>query len=90
MISKKLIHQVVTFLNNYLGVKNVIYAYTYYGKDYISVSFNIWSIKGETLCKCIAHYDRYISTENDFNSFKEKVIKNFNNDLATAKEQSDF
>lgn len=90
MISKKLIHQVVTFLNNYLGIRNVVCGYTYYGKDYIQVSFNLWSVKNDMIEKSIAQYGQYITNEDNFNVFKERVIKNFDKDLATAKEQSDF
>lgn len=90
MISKKLIHQVVTFLNNYLGIRNVVWGCTYFGKDYISVSFKLWSIKRDMIDEVVAQYGQYIYNENDFNVFKERVIKNFDKDLITAKQQSDF
>lgn len=90
MISKKLIHQVVTFLNNYLNIRNVTCGYTYYGKDYISISFSVWSIKRDTIEKTVANYGQFVSNENDFNTFKQRVIKNFDKDLMAAREQSDF
>lgn len=87
MITKKLIHQIVAFLNNYLN-DYVLCGYTYYCKKYIEVKFSIWTIKNNLIDKSVVNYGQFIENEKDFNSFKEKVIKNFNNDLAIAKEQS--
>lgn len=88
MITKKLIHQLVTFLNNYLGIRNVVCGYTYYGKDYIRVHFAIWSIKNDCIQNQIANYDRFINNENDFNIFKEEVTNNIDKDLNIALSKS--
>lgn len=88
MISKKLIHQVVAFLNNYLGNANIITGYTYYGSYYIRVYFAIWSTKNDHIQNQLKNYDRYIENENDFNKFKEEITNNINKDLDIARQKS--
>ena len=73
-IKKKLIKDVVTFLNNFICHDNVTTSYTAYGTRFISVDISVWRLKGGYIDEYITGVHRSISTENDFDVFKQEVL----------------
>lgn len=85
MITKQLMHDIITFCNNYIDNKNIILSITKYS-TYLSVSFNVWTISDNTLQKCIGSVLSYIHNIDDFKKFKEKVLKELPKLLEQLKE----
>jgi len=74
MITKKLIHDIITFCNNYIDNKNIIFSITKYSK-FIDVGINVWTINDDSFIdKNIGTINSYINDTNDFKKFKEKVL----------------
>lgn len=74
MITKKLMHDIITFCNNYIDNKNIIFSITKYSK-FIDTRINVWTINNIGLIdKNIGTVDSYINDINDFKKFKEKVL----------------
>lgn len=67
-------HDIITFCNNYIDNKNIIFSITKYSK-FIDTRINVWTINNIGLIdKNIGTVDSYINDINDFKKFKEKVL----------------
>lgn len=73
MTIKQLMHNIITFCNNYIDNKNVIFSITKY-PTYIDVRFSVWTIKEGYINTHIGTINKTVNNENDFNNFKNKVI----------------
>ncbi len=74
MITKQLMHDIITFCNSYIDNKNIIISITKYSK-FIDVGINVWTINDDGFIdKNIGTINSYINDTNDFKKFKEKVL----------------
>lgn len=73
MTIKQLTHNIITFCNNYIDNKNIIFSITKY-PTYIDVHFSVWTVKEGYINTHISTITKAIHNENDFNDFKNKVI----------------
>lgn len=74
MITKKLMHDIIAFCNNYIDNKNIIISITKYSK-FIDTAINVWNVNNNGFIEnCIGSIYSYIGDINDFNNFKEKVL----------------
>lgn len=78
MISKQLIHKVVTFLNTFNSNKNIIWSIKIINinRPRIECDIRIWELnKNDWLEDCISYITDNIHNIEEFNDFKEKVNK---------------
>lgn len=73
MITKKLLHDIVTFCNNYIDNKNIIISVIKY-PTFINATIDVWTIYNNVIQNHIGSIYYYIDDINDFNNFKEKVL----------------
>lgn len=73
MITKQLMHDIITFCNNYIDNKNIIISITKYTR-FIDVTISVWSITNGVIDKNIGNINSYIEDIDAFNKFKEKVL----------------
>lgn len=74
MITKQLIHDIITFCNNYIDNKYIIFTVTKYSK-FVDVTINVWTINDKGFIQdCIGTVNSYIGDIDDFKKFKEKVL----------------
>lgn len=87
MITKKLLHDIITFCNNYIDNKNVTFGIDKYS-TFIAVSINIWSINNKGLIDdLIGTANLHIHDIDDFKHFKQKVLKELPKLLEQLKEK---
>lgn len=74
MITKKLMHDIITFCNNYIDNENIVIGIVKYS-TFISATINVWTIKSSGIInKNIGTINHYISDIDDFKKFKEKIL----------------
>lgn len=74
MTIKQLTHNIITFCNNYINNKNIVFGITKYPK-YIDVRLSVWTLNNNGYINThINTITKDIHNENDFNDFKNKVI----------------
>lgn len=74
MITKELMHNIITFCNNYIDNKYIIFTVTKYSK-FVDVTINVWTIDNHYMIdKNIGTINSYINNIDDFKKFKEKVL----------------
>lgn len=75
MISKQLIHKVITFLNTFNSNKNVIWDITVWNaRPRITCNINVWSLDNNNTIKyCVGSINDTIHNIEEFNKFKETV-----------------
>lgn len=74
MITKKLLHNIVTFCNNYIDNKNIVISVIKY-PTFINATIDVWTINSAGFIdKNIGIVHSYIEDINDFKKFKEKVL----------------
>lgn len=73
MITKQLMHDIITFCNNYIDNKNIVISITKYIR-FINVTFSVWSVTNSVIDKNIGNINSFISDMDTFNKFKEKVL----------------
>lgn len=87
MITKKLLHDIITFCNNYIDNKNVTFGIDKYS-TFIAVSINAWSINNKGLIdNLIRTINLHIHDIDDFKHFKQKVLKELPKLLEQLKEK---
>lgn len=75
MITKQLMHDIVTFCNNYINNKHIIFSIVKYS-TFIDVSINVWSINNKGFIENnIGTINSYVSDIDDFKKFKQKTLK---------------
>lgn len=73
MITKKLMHDIITFCNNYLNNDNIVINISKYA-TYLYINFGVWVLdKNKYIDKNIGSTTKYIHSEADFNKFKETI-----------------
>lgn len=77
MITKQLIHKVITFLNTFNSNKNVVCSITVWNnRPRINCSIHIWSLDdNDFVTQCVGSIVDSIHNVGEFNNFKEKVNK---------------
>ncbi len=74
MITKKLIHNAITFCNNYIDNNNIVFDITKYPK-FVNIAISVWTTNSVGIIdKSIGTISSYIVDIDDFNKFKEKVL----------------
>lgn len=75
MITKKLMHDVITFCNTYIDDNNIIISVSKYS-TFISLDIEIWKIgKNNSLEAFVGGIPGHIHSKSDLNEYKEKVLK---------------
>jgi len=75
MVTKKLMHDVITFCNNYIDNDNIIITITKYA-TYLHVNIAVWTLdKEKYINQYIGSISKHIHDEVEFNKLKE-TIKN--------------
>lgn len=84
MITKQLIYDIITFCNNYIDNKNIVFKVAKFPKG-IYACFSICKLcdKDNSIDFNICSIDEFITNEKTFDKFKEKVL----NQLPLALEQ---
>ena len=85
MITKELIHNVVTFCNNYIDNNNIIINIGKY-PNRLNVSFNIWTVSEIYINDLIGFIKGSIYNEKDFIEFKQQVLEKLPKLLEQLKE----
>ena len=95
MVTKKFIHQIITWLNTFLSIPYVIYRcdvinHIYSKREsFVRIFIKIHSLdENGNWIECINTYTDDIYNEQDFINFKEELYKRFNKDLKLTKETS--
>ena len=97
MITKKLMHDIQSWLNSLYDFKNkdnnknkhIISSLQNFGFRFIDVSIRIWSLDTNyILSKVEATYNKSIRSEKDFIEFKNEVNSTIDNNIKTAIEKS--
>ncbi len=79
MISKSLVHSVVTFCNNYIGNKYITHSISIFPK-HIACNISIWKLDlSGYIDTCIHTYYGHIEDIDDFINFKRKVLETIDN-----------
>lgn len=86
MITKQLMHDIITFCNNYIDNKNIILSITKYS-TYLSINFNVWTTNNDVIQNCIGSLFSYIYNIDDFKYFKQKILKELPKLLEQVKEK---
>lgn len=74
MITKKLLHDIITFCNNYIDNKNILFTIDKY-TTFVNASISVWSLdNGDFINNQIGTINSYINNIDDFKKFKEKVL----------------
>lgn len=74
MITKKLLHDIITFCNNYIDNKNILFTIDKY-TTFVNVGISVWTIDNHDIIdKSIGTINSYINNIDDFKKFKEKVL----------------
>lgn len=75
MITKKLIHDIITFCNNYIDNKNIIFKIAKF-PGYIYVSIDVCELYANDIIKhSIGRIYHIITTEKGFIQYKQKVLE---------------
>lgn len=73
MITKKLMHDVITFCNNYINNDNIVITIGKYA-TYLYIDMGVWTLdKNKYINKYIGGISTHIHNEADFNKFKETI-----------------
>ena len=84
MITKQLVHDIVTFFNNYIENKYVMCNLGIY-TGFISCHISIWSLsKKGYIGECVHAYNTDIRDDNDFIEYKRKVLDTINGFIKEA------
>lgn len=87
MITKKLVHDIITFCNNYIDNKNILFAINKY-TTFIGAGISVWSLdNNDMIDNQIGTITSYISDINDFKEFKQKVLEKLPKLLEQLKEK---
>lgn len=87
MITKKLFHDIITFCNNYIDNKNILFTINKY-PIFINASISVWSLdNGNFINNQIGTINSYIYTIDDFKDFKQKVLEELPKLLEQLKEK---
>lgn len=75
MITKKLMHNIITFCNNYINNDNIVISITKFA-NYLNVDFNVWALdKYKYIDKCIGSIGKSIHNEEEFIKFKQTILE---------------
>lgn len=72
MTTKQLMHNIITFCNNYINNENVLFSIDKY-PNFISVDVSVWKLHCGAISHQIGRIDKYIHNEDDFHNFIDKV-----------------
>lgn len=87
MITKKLMHDIITFCNNYIDNDNIIIGITKY-PTFLGIDFTIWTLtNGKHIDTPIGRISKYINNEEDFIEFKPMVLEELPKLLEELKEK---
>ena len=74
MITKKLLHDIITFCNNYIDNNNIVFDITKYPK-FVNIAIGVWTTNSVGIIdKSIGTISSYIVDIDDFNKFKQKAL----------------
>lgn len=85
MISRKLLHDIITFCNSFIDIENVIYSVDKY-PNFISAHISVWIIRCGLISYCVSGIDSHINSKDNFIKFKETVLKELPTYLKRAEE----
>ena len=96
MITKKLMHEIQTWLNSLYDFKNpnnernkhIISSLQNFGFRFIDIRIAIWSISKTGIKNLIESYNENIRNYNDFYNFKQKVEISINNSIQLSIKKS--
>lgn len=85
-ISKSLVKNIVTFLNEYIDNPHIICEYTKY-PNYIDISIQIWDLSDPILGKNIDCFMEHIDSKTDLDLIKIKIKEKIDKALGQLKEK---
>lgn len=74
MITKKLMHDIITFCNNYIDNKNIVIHISKY-PNFLGIDFNIWILVENHMDKYIGGVSGNIHNEKEFIEFKQIILE---------------
>lgn len=75
MITKQLMHDIITFCNNYIDNDNILISVTKY-PTFLSVDLTVWTLTNKkNIDTSIGKIPKYINNEEDFIEFKQEVLE---------------
>ena len=87
MITKKLIHDIITFCNNYIDNKNIIFRMAKF-PEYIYISVDVCKLcKNNVIDCCIGRIEDYIHNKEEFIKYKQEVLNQLPKLLEQLKEK---
>lgn len=86
MVTKKLIHDIITFYNNYIDNDNIVFKIAKFSK-YIFVCISVNKLyENGSINRCMGSIDELIYTKEDFIKHKQEVLENLPKLLERLKE----
>lgn len=73
MITKKLLHNIITFCNNYIDNKNILFSIVKY-PCFISIEIEVWTVLNNAINDRRGGIFENIHNEKEFIKFKERVL----------------
>lgn len=73
MITKKLLHDIITFCNSYIDNKNILFSITKY-PCFISIDVEVWKVLNDAIDDRKGGISENIHNEKEFIKFKETVL----------------
>lgn len=73
MITKKLLHDIITFCNNYIDNKNILSTITKY-PSFISIDIEVWTVSNDAIDNRKGGISKNIHSENEFIKYKQEVL----------------
>ena len=75
MITKKLVHDIITFCNNYIDNKNIVFKVAKF-PEYIYISIDVCDLcKNNSIDCCIGTINNCIQNKEEFIKYKQKVLE---------------
>lgn len=86
MITKQLMHDIITFCNNYIDNKNIVISISKC-PNALNITFSVWTINNGFMQNCIESVFSYINDIDDFKNFKQKILEKLPKLLEQLKEK---
>lgn len=75
MFTKKLMHDIITFCNNYVDNDNIVISVDKY-PNFIVIDFGVWKLSNEKRIDIfIGRIDKSIHNEEEFIKYKQQVLE---------------
>lgn len=86
MFTKKLMHDIITFCNNYINNDNIVITITKYS-TFLSINFSVWLLYKNSIHTYIGAVNKNIHNEKEFIKCKQEILEELPKLLEQLKEK---